>query len=358
MDLDLNQLLANRYFHAATLLAAGMFAALVARIVLFRVLHLLTRSSTTQVDDQLATVLRKPVVGTLILLGVVWAIQALVLGPDLEFWVLGVVKTILVVMWSVAASRTGTILLQLLARQVDRVPLIQPETLPIFEITKKLVVAGGFVYFLLSAWDLNLTTWLASAGVLGIAIGFAAKDTLANFFAGVFIMADAPYKIGDYIHLDAGLRGRVTDIGIRSTRILTRDDIEVTVPNAVVGNAKIINETAGPHQKLRVRVKVGVSYGSDVDHVERVLLGCCEGIEELVGEPEPRVRMRAFGESSLDFELLAWVKEPEFRGRAVHKLNKRVYKEFGTEGIQIPFPQRDLYVKQMPTKPSDGGGEG
>jgi small-conductance mechanosensitive channel len=350
MNPDLNELLNNKYTQALALLLAGLVAAILARAVVFRMLHVLTRSSKTDVDDQLAAVLRWPVVWTFILLGFGGGIQALEPSPGLAYWIFGMLKTILVIVWSVAAGRVGTILLQLLARQADRLPLIQPKTLPLFEMVKKITVAGGFVYFLLSAWDLNLTTWLASAGVVGIAVGFAAKDTLANLFSGVFIMADSPYKVGDYIYLDETLRGKVTDIGLRSTRILTRDDIEVTVPNAVVANAKIVNESAGPHEKLRIRVRIGVAYGSDVDQVETVLLGCCEGIEELTDEPHPRVRMRAFGESSLDFELMAWTEQPELRGRALHELNKRVYKALIREGIQIPFPQRDLHLKEMPVR--------
>jgi small-conductance mechanosensitive channel len=349
MNPQLNELLQDKWVHAGALLVAGLVAALIARLVLFQVVHLMTRRTTSDVDDQLSAALRRPVVWTLILLGAMWAVQALELSEDLEFWVLGVPKTILVILWSLAAMRVGTILLELLARQVDRVPLVQPQTLPLFEMVKKLLVAGGFVYFFLAAWDLDVTTWLASAGVVGIAIGFAAKDTLANLFSGVFIMADSPYKIGDYIVLDGDLRGKVTDIGMRSTRILTRDDIEITVPNAVVANARIVNETAGPHPKLRVRVRIGVAYGSDVDQVEKVLLSCCEGVPDLVDNPAPRVRMRAFGESSLDFELLTWVEEPELRGRALHELNKRVYKALSAAGIEIPFPQRDLHVKEMPS---------
>jgi MscS family membrane protein len=86
-----------------------------------------------------------------------------------------------------------------------------------------------------------MTAWLASAGIIGIAVGFAAKDTLANLFSGVFILADSPYKLGDYVVLEDNSRGKVTQIGLRSTRMLTRDDVEVTVPNSIMGNTKIIN---------------------------------------------------------------------------------------------------------------------
>ena len=89
-----------------------------------------------------------------------------------------------------------------------------------------------------------------------MAVGFAAKDTLANLFGGIFILADAPYKVGDFVVLGSGERGEVTQVGLRSTRILTRDDVEVTVPNAMIANDTIVNESGGPWVKHRVRVRV------------------------------------------------------------------------------------------------------
>ena len=151
----------------------------------------------------------------------------------------------------------------------DRSSLIQSRTAPLFQNISMVVLVGGAVYFLFLAWQINVTAWLASAGIVGIAVGFAAKDTLANLFAGVFILVDAPYSVGDFVNLDGGERGRVTQIGLRSTRLLTRDDIEIIIPNSVMGNTKIINESGGPHEKERIRIKVGVAYGSDIDVVRR-----------------------------------------------------------------------------------------
>lgn len=144
--------------------------------------------------------------------------------------------------------------------------------------------------------------WPPPAGILGLAISFAAKDTLANLFAGVFILADSPYKLGDFIILDSGERGAVTQIGIRSTRMLTRDDVEITVPNSIMGNVKILNETGGPGEKYRIRIKVGVAYGSDIDKVQSVLLDVAQRNREVLKTPAPRVRFRAFGDSSLDHD--------------------------------------------------------
>ena len=161
-------------------------------------------------------------------------------------------------------------------------------------------------------------------------------------------MADAPYKIGDYIVLDSGQRGMVTHIGIRSTRLLTREDVEITIPNAIIGNTSIINESGGPYEKFRIRVKVSVAYGSDIDKVRSILMAVGLDEAEVCDDPEPRVRFRTFGDSGLDFELLCWVIKPELRGKVIDALNTAVYKQFAAQGVEIPYPKRDVYIKAMP----------
>ena len=137
------------------------------------------------------------------------------------------------------------------------------------------------------SWNINVTAIGASLGLFSLAIGLAAKDTLGNLFAGIFIMADSPYKEGDYINLDTGERGYVTTIGLRSTRIMTRDDIEITIPNSVIATTKIVNESGGPHEKERVRVDVDIAYGSDLEKAKNILnwapkIGLNEGLRRAI----------------------------------------------------------------------------
>jgi small-conductance mechanosensitive channel len=195
----------------------------------------------------------------------------------------------------------------------------------------------------LSIWNVSVTPLLASAGLAGAAVAFAAKDTIANFLGGVSILFDRPYLVGHYVNLESGERGAVVDIGLRSTRIKTRDDILITVPNSIMANSTIVNESA-PIRRFRVRIPVGVAYGSDIENVESVLMDVAaknSGIEE---EPPPRVRFRSFGDSSLNFELLCWADDPMNRGRVIHELNSAIYGRFAEEGIAIPFPQRDVHL--------------
>jgi MscS family membrane protein len=308
----------------------------------------LARKTVTDLDDRIVDALRRPIFLSLLFIGLRWAAEVLPFSPRLLAVTTSFLETAAVVIWMIAGFRIGDAVLASLSRRAGSTAIVQPRTLPVFEILIRIGVIGAAIYFTFVAWHVDLTAWLASAGIVGIAIGFAAKDTLANLFSGVFILADAPYKVGDWIVLDGGLRGKVMRIGVRSTRVLTTDDIEITVPNAVIGGSKIINEAGGPSTKQRLRIKVSCAYGSDVDVVRKVLESCAIGVEDVCREPKPQVAFRSFGDSGLDFELHVWLEDPGGRERLVDRLNTRVYKELGRAGIEIPYPKRDVYIKQLP----------
>ena len=350
MDINqwLSQISTNPWMRQVVIIVATIILAIVVRLFFTRVIHIFTRKTETDIDDKISQTLRKPAVYTVILVGVMLAHLEFEAPNQVDYIVLGVIQTIVGLLWALAAMGVGRVFLEIVSKNVDSLQSIEPRTLPLFDMILKVVVVGGFLYAVCLAWNVPLTSWLASAGVLGIAVGFAAKDTLSNLFSGVFIVADTPYKVGDFVVLDNRIRGEVKEIGMRSTRLLTRDDIEVTVPNAVIANGQIINQTGGPHEKMRVRIKVEAAYGSDVDQVEEVLLGCVVDADHVCDAPAPRVRFREFGASGLVFELLAWIDEPVFRGRVMHELNRRVYKAFNASSIEIPYAKRDVYIKEMP----------
>ena len=320
--------------------------AIVVRSVLFKSLHRLADLTTSLVDDHVIEHLRKPVFTSVLYFGLTLAVNAAQLPLGRQLIVQGLLSVI-VASWMRASLRISTSLLDTVGHQ-DRFAIVEARTVPIFDLTAKLLTILLGSYVLLLIWGINPVGWLASAGIVGVAVGFAAKDTLANLFAGFFIVADAPYKIGDFINLDTGERGQVSAIGLRSTRLMTRDDVEITIPNGVIANAKIVNESGGRHLKMRIRVSVGVAYGADVDEVCDVLMKIGIEHEEICADPEPRVRMRGFGASSLDFDLLGWIEKPQDRGRISHQLYIEIYKKFEEHGIVIPFTQQDIYIKEFP----------
>lgn len=333
---------------AAAVAVGSILVAFLAELIIRVTLSALARRTKSDLDDQVAASLRRPVFLSIIFIGLSWSADLVGMPEGALEITHSVLATFAVLIWSAAAFSIGTAVLETLSRRSSESSIVQPRTLPVFEILIRLLVIGAAVYFTFLAWDIDVTAWIASAGIIGIAVGFAAKDTLANFFAGIFIIADAPYKVGDWIVLDGDLRGRVIKIGVRSTRLLTSDDIEITVPNSVIGASKIVNEVGGPTIKQRIRVKVQCAYGSDIDHVRAVLTSCADE-PEVARDPAPQVNLNSFGDSGVNFELRVWIEDPARRDAIIDRLNTRVYKAFAAAGIEIPYPKRDLYIKEQPS---------
>lgn len=329
-------------------LSVSLILAKIVTSILTTIIAQLTSRTKIHWDDQINRLLSRPVFWTLFLLGLLIATISLKLSPTSYDIVQSLVATVLIMLWSAFILKLVVIVLRAISINAHEQSLIRTQTRPLFQNLAYIFVFVLAIYLLFTSWNIDMTAWLASAGIMGIAIGFAAKDTLANLFAGVFILADSPYEIGDYVVLDSGERGKVTHIGIRSTRLLTRGDVEITIPNTVMGNTRISNESGGPHEKYRLNVKVGVAYGSDIDQVKKLLMAVATNEKEVCDDPEPRVRFRSFGDSCLDIELLCWVEIPEVRGRVLDALNTSIYKSFNTEGIEIPYSKHDLYIKEMP----------
>ncbi|MBI5569387.1 MAG: mechanosensitive ion channel family protein [Desulfomonile tiedjei] len=210
------------------------------------------------------------------------------------------------------------------------------------------IIIGVTAIFLGARLGLPTYSLVTGLGIGGLAVALAGREALSNVIGTVMIILDRTFKLGDYIVLDSGERGVVAEVGIRSTRIRTRDDILISIPNAVIANAKMINESA-PVSTHRIRIPVGVAYGSNLKEVERILLGVAEQTQLVVPTPAPRVRFRRFGDSALELELLCWIDPPELKGETTHHLNRAIYEEFQGKGIEIPFPQRDVHILRNQT---------
>jgi len=340
----------NPLIQALAVIALSILIAWIFDHIIITRLKKLALKTHFELDDHLIDFLHSPIFNSILLLGV--ASATLIFSPSEPYLgiIFSIIKSFLLIVWVIFLLRSNRILLTRIAANEKRIKVVHQQTLPLFLNLINIIIVVLAVYFLFSAWSIDMTAWLASAGIVGIAIGFAAKDTLANLFSGVFIMADAPYKIGDFIVLDTGERGEVTHIGIRSTRILMRSDVEVTIPNSVMGNTKIINESGGPHEKYRVKIPVGVAYGSDIDEVREILMNIALTEADVCADPEPRVRFRLFGASSLDFDLLVWIIRPVLRGSVVDKLNCEIYRKFAEHNIEIPYAKQDVYIKEFPSK--------
>jgi len=338
-------LIQNTVFQAGLFVIGSLVAAKVADWIITSVLSRLASRTDSTIDDRIIQILHRPIYYSILFMGLGISIQLFQLPEIITFVSKGLFKTIVVIIWSFALFHSFIHFITWYGRQSKDDSIIQVHTMPIIDNVGKVIIFILGVFFILLSWDVDITGLTVSATVLVGIFGFAAQDTIANLFAGFFIMADTPYKPGDYINLDGGERGYVKTIGLRSTRIMTRDDIEITLPNSLIANSKIINESGGPKEKHRVRITINVAYGSDIDQVRSVLEDIAKNSANVCKSPNPRVRFRTFGDSGLTFQLLFWIEKPEDRGRITDELNTAIYKQFANEKIEIPFPQRTIHIK-------------
>jgi len=332
---------------ALIILATSAIFAWLVDFVLHRVLLAWARKSRFHLDDAILDILHKPVWISIVLMGALTGVEWISPRAPFNFILVAVLKSFLLLIWVLPINRIVQRIADDWIRHWRESGRAGSEMIRLGGNITRLIVLAGAIFLFLSLWKINITPLLASAGLVGVAVALAAKETLSNFFGGVTVLLDRPYKVGDFIILDSGERGEVVEIGMRSTRVMTRDDVQISIPNSIITSTKVINESA-PEPRFRVRIKIGVAYGSDVDQVEEVLLAATRDNALVAPEPEPRVRFRSFGDSSLDFELLCWAHQPLEKGRLVHQLNRAIYKAFNQAGIVIPFPQRDVHMHSPP----------
>jgi len=333
---------------AVGILGAAILIAVVAEQTAFRMVRHYTRKTETDLDDEVARLLRRPIILTVLFAGVA-------IGAHRLPWSRGTLEVIdhllmsgAIIIWAIAAGQAGSALLNGLAAGKTHIGVLQPRTVPFFDIILKTGLFLAAVYAVMVTWDVDIAGWLASAGIVGIVLGLAAKDSLANLFAGIFILADAPFQVGDWVVIDADTRGKVTDIGFRSTRLLTADGIEVTVPNSVIGNATLINESGGPSASVRVCAIVEVAYETELEGAIEVLNRAAASVEGISSSPAPTVQFHEFGASGLVMRVFVWISNPSHKIATQHALNSAIYAALSEAEISIPFPQQDLYIKSVP----------
>ncbi|MEM4348689.1 MAG: mechanosensitive ion channel family protein [Candidatus Anstonellaceae archaeon] len=201
---------------------------------------------------------------------------------------------------------------------------------------------------MLDAAGIEVSPLLASLGIAGLAVALAFQDTLGNFFAGVHISIDRPIKEGDYVLLDSGQEGYVVKIGWRTTQIKQRANNIITIPNSKLASS-IITNFYSPDKSTVIPVPVSVSYDSDLKKVEKITLEVANHVLKTVPggvkNYEPKVRFTAFGDSGISFSVFLKVEDYPERLLVVHEFIKQLHERFRKEGIEIPYPKRDIYIK-------------
>ena len=207
-----------------------------------------------------------------------------------------------------------------------------------------LVVTGAVLA--MAALGIDLTKVTLLAGALGIGVGLGLQNVVSNFASGLILMLERPINVGDQIDV-GGIVGEVKRIGVRSSTIRTGQGAEVIVPNADLASKQVTNWTLSDRAR-RYEIDVGVAYGSDPERILRLLEAAAADVPEVQRVPPPRVLFTGFGDSSLDFRLLAWVESIDVGLQAQNSLRMAVLRRLAEAGIEIPFPQRDVHIRYAP----------
>jgi MscS family membrane protein len=202
----------------------------------------------------------------------------------------------------------------------------------------------------LDALGVNIMPFIAGAGVVGIAIGFAAKDTLSNVIAGILLIVDRPFEVGDRIEVwsapaNSATWGDVAHIGLRATKIRTTDNIVIVIPNNEIMMRDIVNYTT-ISKDIRVRIPIGIAYDANVSKAKELIKQVSLELDWVKREPEPKVVVKSFGDSAVNLEARVWISRPRKRIDTISHITDRVKEVFQQEGIEIPFPKRDIYIKK------------
>lgn len=340
----------------AAFIAAGLALGLLFdRFILWELRRIASRTKW-QGGEILIDALRGAPVLWFLLAGIYAAVEASDLAPDVDSMLEKalLVLAILSVTWAAARAVAGFV--QLYSRSVGGVML---STSMFSNVTKAIVVLIGLLIALQSL-GISITPLLTALGVGGLAVALALQDTLSNLFAGIHVIASKQVRPGDYVKLDSGGEGYVTDVTWRYTTIRALPNNLIVIPNAKLASAIVTNFNL-PEAEMAVLVQVGVSYGSDLERVERVT---CEVARETMkavpgGIPgfEPFIRYHTFSDFSINFTAILRCGAFVDQYLVKHEFVKRLHRRYGAEGIEIPFPIRTVHLSGPAGEPGPSAGE-
>lgn len=315
------------------------------RGIVFRRLLRWAGKTKTDIDDIIIASTRGPFLIWCLMLGIYLGLEFSQLPQD---WV-HIAGKILLVLGLISLT---LVLANISTRAIKSYSTVIESTLPVTSLTQnisRIIIFGIGILIILNTVGISITPILATLGVGGLAVALALQDTLSNLFAGFHIIVARQVKIGDYIKLESGEEGYVTDINWRTTRIKMLPNNVVLVPNAKLTQAIITNYYL-PDKEMAVLINVGVHYDSDLKKVEKVT---CEVAKEVMREVtggvsgfDPFIRYHTFGDFSIDFTVILRAKEFVDQYLIKHEFVKRLHERYAKEGIIIPYPIRAINYEQ------------
>lgn len=341
------------------LVLLGLFIAMaivfnIAAIVLLKILKHLAGKTKTDLDDRILDTITLPLRIFAFISAAYFAIQFSF--PDAKLFGMNVLDEYVILFYALIAitlARITDVFMIWYGNEI--VPKteskLDDEVFPFVRNIIKVVIYLIFIVFILERMGIAIAPLLAGLGIAGLAVGLALQDTLTNFFAGIHILTDKPFKEGDIVLIDGTnpqVTGAIDSIGWRSTRIKTADNNFVIVPNAKLAQSVITNFYT-PNQKVQQVFEIGVSYDEDVKNVEKVILDTLKNLQQTSGffskTEEPWVRLDQFGDYSLVFKYGYFISKYDQRFDAKKQVNTAIFYAFKENKIEIPFPVYSIIQK-------------
>lgn len=343
----LNNITTNKYWHSVIILlvfyALSQFVVFVSQKIILK----LTKRTKTKIDDLIVAKTNKPISFILLLIGLRLAIIPHPIRPDILDVIEHLISTLIIIIITYVATVVFDILIinwgkKFAAKTESKV---DDEVVLLFQRFSRITLSFIGLIFILDVWGVKVGPLLASLGIAGIAVAFALQSTLGNIFGGISLIVDRSITVDDFIRLDDGTEGFVTDIGLRSTKIKSRDGDLIILPNGKLADSKIYNYHK-PLPTTRVTVEFGVKYGSDVEKVKKIALNAIKDIKTILKQPAPQIIFIEMGEFSLKFKAFFWVKSIEDKIEAKERATTAIYNALNKNKINIPFPTRTVYLKE------------
>lgn len=321
-----------------------ILVSLIFRSILFKLLHKWSKQTALKVDDIVISSLKTPSIYFSIAIGLYIGIAFSELSKKYVYYANKAIYVFVIFAVTIAAAN--------LAGRIFRYH-VQKANLPIstsglaYGILKGVIIVIG-ILVILSSLGISITPLITALGVGGLAVALALQDTLANLFSGMHILMERSIRIGDFIKLETGQEGYVEDITWRTTRVRMLPNNMVVIPNNKLAQSIVTNYYL-PGKEMSVMIPVSVSYSSDPEKVEKILVeeakNAANQIPGLLDKPEPSARLIGFGESSLDFTLNCSVQEFTDQYLVQHELRKKIFKRFQKENIEFPYPHRTVLLQ-------------
>lgn len=298
----------------------------------------------TDVDDIIISAIKSPSIYLTIAIGLYIGVAISGLPEKYVFYISKVIYVIVIMSISFAlAGLSGKILDHYIRK--SNLPI--PSSGLAHGIIKITIIILG-ILITLSVLGISIAPLITALGVGGLAVALALQDTLSNLFAGIHILVEKSVKVGDFVRLESGQEGYVDDITWRTTRIRMLPNNMVIIPNNKLSQSIVTNYSL-PDKEMAISIPISVSYDSDPERVEQILLDEMEKVaqdtREILSTSPPLVRFHKLGESSIDFEIVCHIREYENQRAVQHQVLKGVFNRFREEGIEIPYPHRVVYLK-------------